>query len=196
MMNTTSNLLDTDVPNINTPLLKPKKILNNKFVEKSREKALNLLNKSKEEVLNLFDKYRNNANKGIRKITNWYNTLKNNFSDIFNNIQGKVTPTAKFVLDKKALNVTKRYQMDLKKFELSLYDPLTLLKKIKPLVIKKFKKYPSTKQQITLVCLMSKTNPATGETTIDKTHFHSYYEEIFSGSNFDEIYETKNYFEF
>ena len=131
-MNTTIDLLDTDVPNINTPLLKPRKILNNNFVEKSQEKVNNLLNKSKEELFNLFDKYRNNVNKGSRKITNWYNYLKDNVLDIFNKIQGKVTPpTAKFVLDKEALKVTKRYQMDLKKFELSLYDPLSLLEKNK-----------------------------------------------------------------
>ena len=36
---------------------------------------------------------------------------------------------------------------------------------------------------------MKKTNPATGEETTDNAHFHSYYEEIFDGSNFDEIYE-------
>ena len=193
--NVSQNILDSDNPENNTPLLKPKKILNN-FVEKSRERANNLLNKFKEELLNLFDKYRDNVNdtnKGVKKITNWYNNLKDNFSDIFNNIQGKVTqaynPTTKFKLDKKALNVTKRYKMDLKKFKLSLYDPISLLRKIKPLVLEKLKQNPSTKQQITLECLMKKTNPATGETTIDKTHFHSYYEEIFSGSNFDEIYE-------
>ena len=34
-----------------------------------------------------------------------------------------------------------------------------------------------------------KTNPTTGEETVNKAHFHSYYEEIFAGSNFDEIYE-------
>ena len=65
--------------------------------------------------------------------------------------------------------------MDLEKDGLSLNDPMSLLLKIKPSVIKKFKKYPSTKQQLTLECLMKKTNPATGEETIDKAHFYSYY---------------------
>ena len=144
-INTTKNLLDEDVPNINTPLLKPKKYNINNLVERSKEKTNNLFNKTKEKVLNLFDKY--NPMKNKEKITNWYNNLKENVLDIFDNIQGKdITPTAKFVLDKEALNVTKRYQMDLKKFELSLYDPISLLRKIKPLVIKKFKKYPGTKQ--------------------------------------------------
>ena len=99
-----------------------------------------------------------------------------------------VTSELKFELDKEALNVTKRYALDLEKAGLYLHGPLSLLGKIKPLVLKKFKKYPSTKQ-LTIVCLMKKTNPATGEETIDKAHFHSYYEEIFAGSNFDEIYE-------
>ena len=36
---------------------------------------------------------------------------------------------------------------------------------------------------------MKKTNPATGKETIDKAIFHSYYEEIFEGNNFEEIYE-------
>ena len=181
-MNGSQSLLDTDVPEMNTPLLKPTKYVSKikSLVQISKEKVNNLFNKSKEEVLNLFDKYRNNVNKGTEKITNWYNHLKENVLNIFNKIQEKpqmVEP--KFKLDKEALKVTKRYEMDLEEAGLSLYDPLSLLEKIKPLVIKKFKKYPSTKQQITLVCLMKKTNPATGEETTDKAHFHSYYEEIF-----------------
>ena len=57
-INTTKNLLDEDVPNINTPLLKPKKYLKiNNLVESSKEKANDLFNKTKEKVLNLFDKY-------------------------------------------------------------------------------------------------------------------------------------------
>ena len=219
-----SNLLDEDVPNINTNLLKPKNVYKRgnlfdlpnpgydfktilkpgkyftkikSLVESSKEKVNDLFRKSKEKIVNLFDKYkpfRNSQNdKGKERITNWYNYLKNNVFDIFNKIQDKVTAPAptppEFKLDKEALKVTKRYEIDLKKSGLSLNDPLTVLKKIKPLVIEKFKKYPSTKQQITLVCLMKKTNPATGEETVDNAHFHSYYEEIFDGSNFGEIYE-------
>ena len=67
-----------------------------------------------------------------------------------------VTSEPKFKLNKEALNVTKRYEMDLEKDGLSLNDPMSLLLKIKPSVIKKFKKYPSTKQQLTLECLMKK----------------------------------------
>ena len=93
-------------------------------------------------------------------------------------------------MDKEAFNVSKRYEIDLEKSELSLYDPLNLLSEIKPLVFEKFKKYPSTKQQLTIECLIKKkTNPTTGEETIDKVHFHSFYEEIFVGSNFHEIYK-------
>ena len=79
--------------------------------------------------------------------------------------------------------------LDLEKPGLYLHGLLSLLGKMKPLVLKQCKKYPSTKQQLTIVCLMKKTNPPTSEETIDKAHFHSCYEEIFSRSNFDEIYE-------
>ena len=162
------NLLDSDNPKIDVPLLLPKKNLNknlNKILVNSKEKTNNLFDNTKEKILKLFDKYNPLNNKGIERIKNWYNYLKDNVFDIFNKIQGKTSTTIplKFELDKEALNVTKRYEIDLKKSELSLYDPLTLLEKIKTLVIEKFKKYPSTKQQITLVCLMKKTNPATGE---------------------------------
>ena len=98
------------------------------------------------------------TNKITKKVKNWYNHLKENVFDIFSKTE-KIIPVInepKFKLDKEALNVTKRYEMDLEKAGLSLYDPLSLLLKIKPLVIKKFKKYPSTKQQLTLVCLMVK----------------------------------------
>ena len=127
------NLLDIDVPKIDVPLLKPKNVYKanlNKAFNKSKEKVTNLLSKSKEEVLHLFDKYRNNVNKGVKKITNWYNYLKEHVLDIFNKIQGRFDPTTSlsFKLDKEALNVTKRYELDLKKSELTLYDPLTLEK--------------------------------------------------------------------
>ena len=109
-------ILDTDVPNINVPLLQPKNVYKRgnlldtpnpgydfknilqptkyvskikSLIERSKEKANNLFNKSKEEVLNLFDKYRNNVNKGTEKITNWYNHLKENVLNIFNKIQEK-----------------------------------------------------------------------------------------------------------
>ena len=65
----------------------------------------------------------------------WYEQLKNDVSDLF-----KTTEEPKFKLDKEALNVTKRYEMDLEKAGLSLYDPL----------------YPRTKQQLTLECLIKK----------------------------------------
>ena len=190
-----TNLLDSDNPKIDTPLLLPKKYFSKikSLVKISKEKLNDIFNRTRERTLNLFDKYNPLNNKATDKITNWFNHLKDNVLDIFSKIQGKVTAPAptppEFKLDKEALKVTKRYEIDLKEVGLSLYDPLSLLKKIKPLVIKKFKKYPSTKQQITLVCLMKKTNPATGEETTDNAHFHSYYEEIFDGSNFDEIYE-------
>ena len=204
-MNTTTGsskyILDEDVPKINTPLLKPTNYLKNAkqsyFAEKSKEKV-KLFDKNNK-ILKEFDKYHPSNNKSYKKVKNWYNNLKENVIGIFNKIQGKVAPTAKFKLVKEALNVTKKYEMDLKKFELSLYDPISLLNKVKPLILTKFKSNPSTKQQITIECLMKKTNPATGEETVDKAHFHSYYEEIFDGSNFDEIYgknETKSYFEF
>ena len=99
-MNTTKNLLDTDVPNINAPLLKPTKYVSRikSLIKSSKEKSNNLFNKSKEEVLNLFDKYRNNVNKGTEKITNWYNVL-----DIFNKISSEAlrTSCSQFKLDQK-----------------------------------------------------------------------------------------------
>ena len=79
--------------------------------------------------------------------------------------------------------------MDLEKFGLSLYDPLSLLKKVKSLVLEKFKENPMTKQQLTLECLMKKTNPATGEETIDHSHFHTYQQQILKENNPDEIYK-------
>ena len=67
--------------------------------------------------------------------------------DIFNKFQKKaVMSEPKFKLDKEALNVTKRYTLDLKKAGLALHDPLSLLFEIKSLVIQKFKENPSTKQ--------------------------------------------------
>ena len=151
-MTSNGNILDTPVPYIKGDLLKP-----TKYVKPKDKKTM--INKIQEEVLNLFDKYRAKAKHSLTKSINWLNDLKNNVSDIFNKIQKKTEMNEpKFKLDKEALNVTKRYEMDLEKAGLSLYDPLSLLLKIKPLVVEKFKKYPSTKQQLSLVCLRKKTS--------------------------------------
>ena len=95
----------------------------------------------------------------------------------------------KFELDKKALNVAKRFMMDLKKDGLSLFSPLSLLEEVKPLVLEKFKEFPNTKQQLTLQCIMKKSNPATGEIKTDEPHFHSHQHKFLEGSDFDEIFE-------
>ena len=114
----------------------------------------------------------------------WYEKLKESIIDVF---WKKEDP--KFELDKEALNITKRYVLDLEKSKLSLHDPLKLLEKVKPLVLKKFEENIMMKQQLTFVCLMKKTNPKTGETTKDKSHFHSEQQRVLKGNNFDEIYE-------
>ena len=49
--NQNKNILDTDAPNINVPLLKPTKYI------KPKEKK-STVNKVQEEVINLFDKYK------------------------------------------------------------------------------------------------------------------------------------------
>ena len=95
----------------------------------------------------------------------------------------------KFEVDKEALNVTRRYVLDLEKSELSMYDPLKLLEKVKPLVLKKFEENLIMKQQLTFECFMKKTNPATGETKTDHPHFHSKQQEILRENNFNEIFE-------
>ena len=81
-MNTNEkNILDTDVPNINVPLLKPEK-----YVKPKENK--NMINKV-QEVLNLFNKYKAKVKQRLEKPINWLNDLKNNVSDIFNKIQKK-----------------------------------------------------------------------------------------------------------
>ena len=129
----------------------------------------------------MFDQFKKRRGRPQKR---WYEKLKESVIDVF---WGKRNPS--FKLDKKALDVTKRYVMDLKKDGLSFYSPLSLLEKVKPLVLEKFKKFPNTKQQLTFQCNMKKTNPATGETKTDNPHFHSHQHLILEGSDFDEIFE-------
>ena len=115
--------------------------------------------------------------------------MKKSVSDIFDKIQAKIRNKPEFKLDKNFLKVSKKFELDLKKYGFDLMDPLSLLETIKELVIEKFKKYPITKQQLTLELIMSKSNPATGEETKTNAHFHSHYEKIYEGTNFDEIFD-------
>ena len=107
------------------------------------------------------------------RLNSWMERFDSETWKLFNQLQKK--PELKFELNKEALKVTKRYELDCGKTGLSLNNPLSVLEKTKPLTIKKFKKYSSTKQQLSLVCLMKKTNPATGKEETDISHFHSKY---------------------
>ena len=134
-------------------------------------------------LANKFKKITNEAESNLKMEKSWYEELKEKILNQFFN------QNPKFELNKEALGVTKRYVLDLKKCGLSLFDPLSLLKEVKPLVLEKFKEFPKTKQQLTLECEMKKTNPATGETITDQPHFHSYQHLILEGNDFDEIFE-------
>ena len=107
-------------------------------------------------LVDKFKKISDEAETSLKAEKSWYEKLKKNNMSLF----FKQDP--KFELEKKALNSTKRYVLDLKKDGLSLYDPLSLLEEVKPLVLEKFRLFPNTKQQLTLQCEMKKTNPATG----------------------------------
>ena len=94
-----------------------------------------------------------------------------------------------FVLNKKALNVAKRFFIPLEDYGMSLMDPLNVLKQVKPLVLEKFKEYPSLKNSLSITCLMERGNRVSGEMTIKETNFNSEWIEIHEESNLDEIYE-------
>lgn len=122
-----------------------------------------------------------NELKGEEK--NWFKNLKKSIFNLFEEKQ------VEFVLDKTALNnVTKRYVIDLEKNKLSFYDPMQLLEKLKDLFFEKFKKFPKTKQQITLLYKMTKINQVTKEVKTDEPHFNSHQHQILEKSDFDEIY--------
>ena len=122
--------------------------------------------------------------KHLKREKSSYEKLEKNIASLF----FKPDET-KFELDKEALGVTERYVLDLEKNGLSFYDPLTLLEKLKPLVLKKFKEFLNTKQQLTLQCETKKMNLKTGEIEIEKPHFHSFQSQILEGSDFEEIFE-------
>ena len=130
-----------------------------------------------------FNKITNEAESALKEEKSWYNNLKESITNLF------FRQEAKFELDKKAWNVTKRFVVDLKEHGMSLMDPLNVLKKVKPLVFEKFKENPKTKQNLSLICLMEKLNPLTGEKVIKEANFNSKYKEIFEGSNLQEIYQ-------
>ena len=125
----------------------------------------------------------------FNKITNetkseefWYKNLKDSITNLFFN------QNPKFELDKEALNAIKRYVLDLKTSGLSFYDPKKVLEKVKPLVIEKFKEN-YTKQKLSIICLMEKMDK-TGEIETKEANFNSKHNQnIFEGSNFDEIYQ-------
>ena len=136
-MKTSPSLLDSDIPQIDTPLLKPTKY------EKPKRKysKTGMFTKPKQivkKVASIFDQFKKKP--GRPKLTqelqkSWYEKLKESVFDVFNKIHRKPV----FILDKKALNATKRYFIDLQKTGLSLYDPIKMLEKVKPVVLEKFK---------------------------------------------------------
>lgn len=94
-------------------------------------------------VLKIFDQFqkkpgRPKLEKESQKT--WYEKLKQSIVDVFWKRESE------FKLDKKALNATKRFVIDLKKSGMNLFNPSQVLDDVKPLVLKKFQEYPKMKQ--------------------------------------------------
>ena len=134
-------------------------------------------------MVKLFEKF-NKITKELKSEKGWYENLKKSIMNLF------FKQDVKFELVKEALNgAAKRYVIDLKEGGLSLYDPIKVFGKVKPLVFKKFRENPITKQQLTFQCKMKKINLKTKEIEIKEPHFHSKQYLILEGNNFDEIYK-------
>ena len=155
-----------------------------KYVKSGNYTKDAILKRKMVKIFDKFNKITNEAESYLKEGKSWYNNLKKSITNLFSNQR------AKFELEKQALGVSKKFVIDLQKYGLNLYNPLKLFETIKPLVLEKFKEYPSTKQQITYECLMKKINLVTQEEETDHSHFHSEQQKIYEGSNFDEIYET------
>ena len=135
-------------------------------------------------MINRFKKISDEAESNLKEEKSWFEELKKNILNLFFN------QDPKFELDKEALNAIKRYVLDLKTSGLSFYDPKKVLETIKPLVIEKFKENYKTKQKLSIICLMEKIDIKTGEIETKEANFNSKHNEnIFEGSNFDEIYQ-------
>ena len=146
------------------------------YIKSGKYTKENILRRKINTLINKFKrKYKNESN--------WHEKLKEAITDLV------FKSNISFKLDKKALGVVKRYVMDLKKVGLSLYSPLKLFEKVKPLLMRKFKNNVMTKHQLTFQCKMTKMNPATGEIEIKEPHFHSKQHQILEGNDFNEIYQ-------
>ena len=185
-----SNLLDSEIPPVDpTLILKPKKY------KRQYRKTGNFVkgkNKIKKRIVKIFDQFWKHykeekpkkEEKPIKKSK--YDKLKENILKLFNKTKREI----KFELDKEALNAVKRYVLDLKTAGLSFSDPKKVLEEVKPLVIEKFKENLKTKQKLSIICLMKKTDIKTGKIETKEANFNSKHNEnIYEGSNFDEIYK-------
>ena len=122
------------------------------YIKSGKYTKYAILNRKKERISDRFEKVTKEAEENLKKEKGWYNNLKKSIMNLFSNEE-----EVKFVLEKSALNgVIKKYVIDLEKAGLSLYDPISLLEKVKPLVFEKFREFPSTKQQLSLNCEMEK----------------------------------------
>ena len=163
-------------------MTKPQNPLKRKYIKSGNYTKEAISRRKISKLVSKFNKIKDQAKSYLKEEKSWYEKIKESITNLF------FEPDAEFVLDKEALSgITKRYVIDLKKVGLSLYDPLKLLEKIKPLVFKKFKENPITKQQSTLQCGMKKIDSKTGEIEIVEPHFHSFQQQILEGSNFEEI---------
>ena len=111
--NTMSNLLDSDVPQIDTPILQPTKYkkLKRKYSKKGIYTKAEKLKKKITSIFDQFNKKPGRPKMSLEPQKSWYKKLKESTIDVFNNIHRKPV----FILDKEALNVTKRYVVNLKK---------------------------------------------------------------------------------
>ena len=158
---------------------KGKYIKTGKYIKSGKYTKDALLERRMAKIFVKFDK----ITKEPKSEKDWYENMKKSIMNLF------FKPSVEFKLEKKALNVTKRYIIDLKETGLNLMDPFNVLKEVKPLVFEKWKENPKTKQNLSIICLMEKMSSANEEVVTKEANFNSKYVEIFEGDDFQEIFK-------
>ncbi|XP_020912011.1 uncharacterized protein LOC110249773 [Exaiptasia diaphana] len=182
--NTSSNILDEPIPEINVPILKPSQPTRKSLIPSLKHLANRAANPVKEELNKFADWILSHVPESIKRTVNKrVDSLKEKVNDLFKRLD-HFTPKEQQTALRGYL---KTYRIDGQKG----YDPKTFISNIKPKIMDLIKQRKKPiKVKFIFTCKFIKENPATGQIDENSGYFHSLVETITESTDFSNSFNT------
>ena len=182
--NTSSNIMDEPIPEINVPILEPSKPTRNSLVPSLKHVALRVADPVKKQINKFSDWILSYVPEAIKKTVNKrVKSLKEKVNRIFKRLDHFTPKEQQTAL----MGYLKTFRIDGQKG----YDPKTFITNIKPKVLDLIKQQKKpVKVKFIFTSKFIKENPVTSEIDVNSGYFHSTVEIITESTDFSDLFNT------